>query len=464
VLSAAGAALGLVLAWWTVDVLRAAMPDGVPRVTTIALDVRVLATAVAVSVATALLCGIGPALQAARPDLSRAMRDTGRSGNSPRRQRLRDALVVAEVSLAVVLLVGAALFIGSFVALTRIDPGFDATNVLTAQITPRIASLSAPADRTAALSEVVDRIGTLPGVEHAALLLGQLPLTDGIRSTSFPLPDGTITRLSIKSISPGYHAVLRIPLRRGRFFTAADRAGAPAVIILNEAAIAAYFPRQDPIGRTFNGATIVGVVGDARQNGVERDVIPEIYSPLAQGHAAGAELLVRTAGDPYDSLRAVRAAVFAVLPDVPLRNVTTMEEMFSRRLAQRRLNMLLLGLFGLLGLTIAGVGVYGVMAFVVAQKTREIGVRMALGASRTRVVGTVVLHALALVAVGLALGSGLAWYLSETARAFLFGIAPTDPRAFAIAAISLLAAASVATIVPAWRAASVDPVSALRAE
>ena len=464
VLSAAGAALGLVLAWRAVEVLRAAMPDGVPRVTTIALDVRVLATAVAVSVATALLCGIGPALQAARPDLSRAMRDTGRSGNSPRRQRLRDALVVAEVSLAVVLLVGAALFIGSFVALTRIDPGFDATNVLTAQITPRIASLSAPADRTAALSEVVDRIGTLPGVEHAALLLGQLPLTDGIRSTSFPLPDGTIARLSIKNISPGYHAVLRIPLRRGRFFTAADRAGAPAVIILNEAAIAAYFPGQDPIGRTFNGATIVGVVGDARQNGVERDVIPEMYSPLAQGQAAGAELLVRTAGDPYDSLRAVRAAVFAVLPDVPLRNVTTMEEMFSRRLAQRRLNMLLLGLFGLLGLTIAGVGVYGVMAFVVAQKTREIGVRMALGASRTRVVGTVVLHALALVAVGLALGSSLAWYLSETARAFLFGIAPTDPRAFAIAALSLLAAASVATIVPAWRAASVDPVLALRAE
>ena len=265
-------------------------------------------------------------------------------------------------------------------------------------------------------------------------------------------------------MSPGYHAVLRNPLRRGRFFTATDRAGAQPVIILNEAAVAAYFPGEDPIGRTFNGATIVGVVGNARQNGVERDVIPEMYSPLAQGRTAGAQLLVRTAGAPYDSLRAVRAAVFAVLPDVPLRNVTTIEEMFSRRMAQRRLNMLLLGLFGLLGLTIAGVGVYGLMAFVVAQKTREIGVRMALGASRTRVVGTVVVHAFALVAVGVALGSSLAWYLSEAARAFLFGIGPTDPRAFAAAVISLLAAASAATIVPAWRAASVDPVSALRAE
>ena len=464
VLSAAGTAFGVVLAWWGVEVLRAAMPDGVPRVTTIALDVRVLATAVGVSVGTGLLCGIGPALHAARPDLLRAMRDTGRAGNSPVRQRLRNALVVGEVSLAVVLLVGAALFIGSFVALLRIDPGFDTTNVLTAQIAPRVASVSDPADRTAALGEVVDRIAALPGVEHAALLLGQLPLTDGIRSTSFPLPDGKTARLSIKSVSSAYHAVLRIPLRRGRFFTATDRAGAPSVIILNEAAVASYFPGEDPIGRTFNGATIVGVVGNARQNGVERDVIPEMYSPLAQGRAAGAQLLVRTAGAPYDSLRAVRAAVFAVLPDVPLRNVTTMEEMFSRRMAQRRLNMLLLGLFGLLGLTIAGVGVYGLMAFVVAQKTREIGVRMALGASRTRVVGTVVVHAFALVAVGVALGSSLAWYLSEAARAFLFGIGPTDPRAFTAAVISLLAAASAATIVPAWRAASVDPVSALRAE
>jgi predicted lysophospholipase L1 biosynthesis ABC-type transport system permease subunit len=265
-------------------------------------------------------------------------------------------------------------------------------------------------------------------------------------------------------VSPEYHAVLGIPVRRGRVFTAADRAGAPPVTILNEAATAAYFPGDDPIGRTFNGATIIGVVGDVRQNGVEGDAIPEMYFPIAQGEAAGAELLVRTSGDPYDSLRAIRGAVFAVLPDVPLRNVTTMEEMFSRRLAQRRLNMLLLGLFGLVGLTIAGVGVYGLMAFVVAQRTREIGVRMALGASRTRVVGTVVVHALALVAAGLALGSSLAWYLSETARAFLFGVAPTDPRAFAVAAISLLAAASVATLVPAWRAASVDPVLALRTE
>jgi len=206
-----------------------------------------------------VLSGIGPALLAAQPDLSRAMRDTGRSGDSPLRQRLRNALVVGEVSLAVVLLVGAALFIGSFVALMRIDPGFDTTHVITAQISPRVASVSDPADRLAPLTEAVDRVGTLPGVEHAALLVGYLPLTDGIRSTSFPLPGGKIAQLSIKSVSPAYHAVLRIPLRRGRFFTAADRAGAPPVVILNEAAVAVglgWFINATPAAVTSNGCSM----------------------------------------------------------------------------------------------------------------------------------------------------------------------------------------------------------------
>jgi predicted permease len=298
------------------------------------------------------------------------------------------------------------------------------------------------------------------------MLSGQLPLTDGMRSTSFPLPGEPprLARLSIKSVTPSYHQALRIPLLRGRLFTADDRAGAPPVRIINQVAAKTYFPGEDPVGRTLQGATIVGVVGDARQGGAERNTVPEMYSPFAQERAAGGQLLVRTNGDPYDTLRAVRAAVFAVLPDVPLRNVTTMEEMFARRMAQRRLNMLLLGLFGLLGLTIAAVGIYGLMAFVVTQRTREIGVRMALGASRARVVSMVVVNAFTLVAAGLAIGSGLAWYFAGTARAFLFGIGPTDPRAFAAAAGSLLAAAVLATVVPAWRAASVDPVVALRSE
>ena len=234
--------------------------------------------------------------------------------------------------------------------------------------------------------------------------------------------------------------------------------------IINETAARKFFPVEDPIGRVFNEAAIVGVVGDVRQTSLERDTLPEMYIPLAQGRAVGGMLVVRTSANPYDVLPAVKAAVYAVLPDVPLRNIATMEQMLATRLAQRRLNMLLLGLFGLLGLVIAAVGIYGLMAFVVAQRTREIGVRMALGASRSNVVTMVVLKAFGLVVAGLVVGSVAAWYLSAAARAFLFRLEPTDPRAFAAAAVSLLVAAVVASVVPALRAASVDPVVALRTE
>ena len=213
-------------------------------------------------------------------------------------------------------------------------------------------------------------------------------------------------------------------------------------------------PGEDPLGRVFNGAAIVGIVADVHQSGLERETLPEMYTPLAQGRAVGGELVVRTTGDPYEVLPAVRAAVYAVLPDVPLRNITTMEQRLAKGVAQRRLNMLLLGLFGLLGLVIATVGIYGLMAFVVAQRTREIGVRMALGASRSIVVSMVLRRAFALVLSGLILGSVASWYLSAAARAFLFRLEPTDVRAYAAAAVSILVAALAATAVPARRAVS----------
>ena len=243
-----------------------------------------------------------------------------------------------------------------------------------------------------------------------------------------------------------YHTALKIPLRRGRLFSATDRKGAPAVVILNEAAAKKYFSGEDPIGRPINISgtrTVVGVVGDIRQTSLEANPAAEAYIPMGQGRVSGGELVVRTTGNPYDVLPAVKAAVFAVLPDVPLRNVGTMDEMVAKRLAQRRLNMLLLGLFGLLGLVIAAVGIYGLMAFLVAQRTREIGVRMALGASRSSVVAMVLFKAAVLVTSGLVIGGAAAWYLSAASRAFLFGLEPTDPRAFVAAAVALLVAALV---------------------
>ena len=472
VLSAVGTACAVVVAWWAVQLLRTSMPEGVPRVAAIALDLRVLGAAAGLSLLTGLLFGIVPALQLSRPDLVTALKDGARSGTAVVPQRLRSALVVAEVALAVVLLVGAALFIGSFVSVIRIDPGFSPDHVLTAQISPRLESRIQPRDSGPALAEIVERISRLPGVVHASMISTGVPLRASTIRTTIGIPGKTIDLnadggISIRDVTADYHLSLKIPLRRGRLFNATDRKSAPLVVIFNESAAKKYFPGEDPIGRPveLKGArTIVGVVGDVRASSLETDSGAEAYMPLEQRPASGGELVVRTVGNPYDVLPAVKAAVFAVLPDVPLRNVGTMEELVAKRLAQRRLNMLLLGLFGVLGLVIAAVGIYGLMAFLVAQRTREIGVRMALGASRSSMVAMVLIKAGVLVTSGLVIGGAAAWYLSAASRAFLFRLEPTDPRAFVAAAALLLAAALLASAIPARRAARVDPMVALRTE
>jgi putative ABC transport system permease protein len=306
------------------------------------------------------------------------------------------------------------------------------------------------------------------------MVSGGLPLggsvsvtTIVVRGTTANLNKGA-DRVSVRRVTPAYHQALQIPMQRGRLFSDSDRQGSPRVAILNESAAKTYFAGQNPLGRivTINNEdlTVVGVIADVRQTSLEIEPRAEVYMPMAQSRPSGGDLVVRTSGDPYGVLRAVKEATFAVLPEVPLRNVRTMEEMIARTLAQRRLTMLLLTLFALLGLVIATVGIYGLMAFVVAQRTHEIGVRIALGASRSDVVVMVLTKASVLVATGLVLGSVAAWYLSATARAFLYGLAPTDARAFAAAALLLTVAALAASWIPARRAAGVDPILALRTE
>jgi putative ABC transport system permease protein len=475
VLAIAGTALALPVAWWAIEVLRTSMPDGVARVAGIALNLRVFAAASGLSVLTALVFGIVPALQVSRPDLTNALKDGTRGASAGRgRLRLRSALVVVEVALAVMLLVGAALFIGSAIALMRIEPGFGTERVLTAQISPRMPPGSRPSEAVVALADVIERVSAAPGVVHASLIYGGLPLGRGNWTTNISITgkqiEDTDRFINARIVTPNYHKALRIPLRSGRLFEATDRIGAEPVVIINESAARKYFPGEDPIGRSVNisreDRTIVGVVGDVHQASLETDPRAEGYVPLAQvsNLRGGSDLVILTSVDPYDVLPAVKAAVSNGLPGVPVRNVTTMDELLARRIAHRRLNMLLLGLFGLLGLVISAVGLYGVMAYGVSQRTREIGVRMALGATRSNVVGMVLTNACVLVAVGLILGAAGAWYLSATARAFLFGLEPTDPRAFAAALVSLSLAGAIASIIPARRASSVDPVVALRAE
>jgi len=475
VLALTGTVLGVLVAWWGVHVLKTAMPDGVPRLATIGVDLRVLAAASGLAVLTGLIFGVVPALQLSRPDLTHALKDGQRGATSgSARRRLRHLLVVAEVALAVVLLVGAALFIGSFRVLMRIDPGFTPDHVLTTAIQPRFnfgAATSPPPDYSARFTDIVERVSKAPGVVYAAAISGGMPMSGSMSITSIKIPGRELPKddrgISIRRVTPDYHKALGIPLVRGRYLEAADREGAAPVVVINQSAADRYFPGEDPIGRTvdINGSrTIVGIVGDVYQSSLELAPRTEAYVPVAQGRTIFSELVVRTSGDPYGVLPAVKAAALAVLPDVPLRNIRTMDEVLARQVAQRRFNMLLLGLFGLLGLVIASVGIYGVMAYVVAQREREIGVRMALGASRRAVVGMVLLQAATLVVMGLVIGGAAAWAISGNARAFLFRMNVDDPRAFAAAIGALMLAALVASLIPARRAASVDPMIALRNE
>jgi putative ABC transport system permease protein len=471
-LSILGTVCAIVIGWWAVEILRNAMPESLPRVT--ALNMRVLAAAAGLSLMTGVLFGAVPALQSSRPDVSTALKDGGRSSAGVTRQRLRAALVIAEVALAVVLLVGAAVFIGSFVSVMRIDLGFSPENVLTTQISPPFQFRSVvvrPTNRAPAFAEIVERIRRHPGVLNASM--GAVPLSgSNIISTSLTIP-GKLDLTAGESIgttkvTPDYHNALKIPLRRGRLFEPTDRQGAPPVAIINDSAAKKYFPGEDPIGRSItfegNARRIIGIVGDVHQSSFEMAPRTEAYIPMEQSLVVGSELVIRTSGNPYDVLPEVKAAVFAVLPDVPLRNTRTMDELIAMRVAQRKVSMLLLGLFGLLGLVISAIGIYGVMAYLVSQRAREIGVRMALGATRANVMRMVLLNACVLVVSGMILGGVGAWYLSAAARTFLFSIEATDPRAFAAAFLLLVLAALVASAIPARRAASVDPMVALRAE
>jgi putative ABC transport system permease protein len=472
VLSAAGAILGVILAYGLVQALRGAMPEGVPRVTTIALDLRVLAATAGVSLITGLLFGLVPAWQMSKPNLNNALNDGTRGASAGRaRQRLRGALVVVEVALAVVLLVGAALFIGSFVRLMRVDLGFNPNGVITMQLYSPAQPGQRPPDWSATFSQIVDRLGQSNGIVQASAVSPGIPLSVRLHMDGLTVRGGTIegqTGVSLKRVTPGYHQALRIPLRSGRLFESTDRDGSPNVAIISDTAAKTFFPGEDPLGRTVVVAradrTVVGVVADVRQWSLEESTQAEVYLAMAQVSPGTGYLVIRTGDDPRAALPAIRAAVLDVLPDVPLRYVATMDELVARQTAQRRLNMLMLGLFGLLGLVISAVGVYGVMAYAVSQRTREIGVRMALGATRSQVMGMIFANASLLIVAGLVCGGAGAWYLSASAKAFLYELEPNDVRAFVAASLTLSLAAIAASAIPARRAASVDPTVALRAE
>jgi putative ABC transport system permease protein len=473
--SAIGTIVGIVLAWQAIRVLKAAMPEGVARVATIALDSRVLAVAAGLALVTGILSGIVPALQTSNPRLAGTLNENSRGGGAGRgRRRLRSALVVFEVALAVVLLVGAALFIGSFISVMRLDFGFQGDRVFTAQIFREIQPGQDPRsmDLGPAFEDIITRLQHTPGIVEASAAAPGIPLRVNMHIDGLTVPGKVLdgdTSVSLKSVSPGYHRALKIPLRRGRLFEATDQANSALVTILSEAAARVFFQNEDPVGRTVlvdggRERTVVGVVGNARQGSIEINPHPEVYLPMTQSSNPSGYLVIRTSGNPDDVLPDVRAVVSAVLPHDPLRYIASMQELIARQTATRRLNMVMLSLFGALGLAISTIGVFGVLAHLVTQRTREIGVRMALGATRGQIIQMVLRNAMALVLAGIAVGGAAGWYLSTVAKQFLFGLDPHDARPFVLSAAALVLAAVLASYLPARRAASVDPTVALRSE
>lgn len=476
-LSLAGTALGVIVAYWGVSAMRAALPASLPRLASVGIDLRVLAVAAGSAIVTGVFFGLLPAIQFSRPHLSSALREGGRSGNvGMARQRMRTLLLVAEVALAVILLVGASLFVSSFVKLTRVDLGIDTAHVITVGVYPRVDFSKERIDADMAkaavsLRDVLDRAKALPGVEAAAMASGTTPLSTGWSRSSLEVPgkpksDDPDDSPDQKNITADYFKATNIPLLKGREFTEADAAdGAEPVIIINDIAAERFLKGQDPIGVTVksNGTRrIVGVVRAVRLGGPEAPLRPEVYTPLSHSKAFGGTLFLRTSRDPATLSKDVRAVVRAVLPDVIVPETQTFQEMYDKLIVQRKFNMIVLALFGVLAIVIAAVGIYGVMAYIVEQRTQEIGVRMALGAQPGQVLRMILSRASIMMAVGIALGLAAGLGLSRFVAAFLFQVEPRNPVAYVAAAATLVAAGLLAAYLPARRASKLDPLKALR--
>jgi putative ABC transport system permease protein len=471
VLSLTGATLGIFVAWAGVELLRSGLPAEVPRTAAIAIDLRVLTATGLAAIVTGLAFGTAPVLQFSRPVVGNLLHQSVQHHTVGLvSQRLRASLVIAEVALAVVLLVGSGLFLASFARVTNVNLGIDPHDVLTVRVRPLVGAHNIETARLRnrdSLLTILQRVRTIPGILSASLLGGGLPLRGDVRTADFGIPGRDLPRnadIDLNEISPDYFNVLRVPLLKGRLFTDADQQNSGPVVILNDAAARKYFHDQEAIGQVvrLQGARIVvGVVGNIRHDGPESGWRTQAFVPIAQTRVLGATLVLRTVSNREGIPPAVKAAIWSEFPDVPIPDVDTLEHYFNGLIAPRQFNMWLLGLFGLLGIVIAGIGIYGVMAYVVTQRTPEIGIRMALGALPSTILRAILGRASVYLALGLAIGMTWAWVLARFVAGFLFEIQPHDPVVYASVLAVLTAAGLAAAFLPAQRAAHVDPLVAL---
>jgi len=486
-LSVAGGLLGLVLGFLGVRALLAVSPAGLPRIgedgSAIGLDWRVMGFTLAVSLLTGILFGLFPAFTASRTDLNSTLKESSnRSSTGFRQSKSRSLLVISEVSLALILLIGSALLIRTFIALRAVGPGFDAHNVLTMEM-----SLNGPRYQTTAgiaqlLQDGRDRLNALPGVELAAACFW-LPI-DVEDGTGFQIVGRPVEKDGYgsqwMSVTPGYLSLFKIPVLRGRGFNEDDKAGAPSVVLINEALAKKYWPGEDPIGQHIQDGnevggveTIVGIVADFHSSGLGKPADPMMMIPIAQVtdsyNAAYANIqplfwVVRTHGDPHQVLPAVTEQLRIASQGFPVGHIRTMNEVMGRSTARQSFNMLLLSIFGAVALLLAAIGIYGLMAYSVEQRVQEMGIRMALGADRSGIRRLVVWQGMRLALIGVVLGITGAYFMTQFISSFLFGVESRDPVVFVAVPIILALVALLAVWLPAMRASKLDPVEALRAE
>jgi putative ABC transport system permease protein len=483
VLTAASAVVGLGLAFAGVRLVAWWNPADIPRVASVGLDVSVLVFTAVVALLTSVLFSLAPALRALRIDLTESLKDGAQGVSSGGgRQRFRNALVVAQMALAVLLLVGAGLMLRRLWSLQAVPIGFDPTNVLTMRVALPQASYASPEQVVTFYERLIDRVRTLPGVRIAGaarlLPLGSTIGDFGLMIEGYVPPPGTNAKGDWQIVTDGYFEAMGERVVRGRAITAADTSGSQLVALVNEELARAYFAGRDPIGGRFKiggdpkrpWITVVGVVADVRHNGITEVIKEKFYVPHRQWHMSTGNpirsmaLVVKTDTDPLTLVAPIRQEIRSLDPNLPVANVQSMSAVVGATLSSPRFTGLLLVTFATIALALSAIGVYGVLSYLVSRRTREIGIRLAIGAGRAQVLRLVLGSGLVLAFAGVALGLMLALVAARFMRTMLYGVGPADPLTFVAVATTLSLVAFLSSLVPAWRATRVNPVVALKAE